>query len=83
MAPRQKKKALELGCTAMDQGGNFSLKQYTTVFQAEVYAIKACAVENQDRNYNNRNIYIPSDSQAAIKGLGKYLITSKLVWDCH
>jgi hypothetical protein len=24
-----------------------------------------------------------SDSQAAIKELGKYQITSKLVWDCH
>jgi ribonuclease HI len=47
----------------------------------QVYAIKACAVENLDRNY--RNIYILSDSQAAIKALGKYQITSKLVWDCH
>jgi ribonuclease HI len=58
---------------------SFSLGQYTTVFQAEVYAIKACAVEN----YRNRNIYILSDSQAAIKALGKHQITSKLVWDCH
>jgi ribonuclease HI len=36
-----------------------------------------------DRNYKNRNIYILSDTQAAIKVLGKYQITSKLVWDCH
>jgi ribonuclease HI len=62
---------------------SFSLGQYTTIFQAEVYAIKACAVENLDRNYRNRNICIPSDSQAAIKALGKHQITSKLVWDCH
>jgi ribonuclease HI len=62
---------------------SFSFGQYTTVFQAEVYAIKTCAVENLDRNYKNRNIYILSDSQAAIKALGKYQITSKLVWDCH
>jgi ribonuclease HI len=48
-----------------------------------VYAIKASTVENVNRNYKNRNIYIPSDSQAAIKALGKYQITSKLVWDCH
>jgi hypothetical protein len=34
----------------------FSLGRYTTVFQAEVYAIKACADENMDRNYKNRNI---------------------------
>jgi hypothetical protein len=50
---------------------------------AEVYAIKACAAENLDRHYKNRNIYILSDSQAAIKALGKHQITSKLVWDCH
>jgi ribonuclease HI len=62
---------------------SFSLGRYTTVFQAEVYAIKACAAENLDRNYKNWNIYILSDSQAAIKALGKHQITSKLVWDCH
>jgi ribonuclease HI len=40
-------------------------------------------VENLDRDYKNRNIYILSDSQAAIEALGKYQITSKLAWDCH
>jgi hypothetical protein len=48
-----------------------------------VYATKACTVENLDRNHKNRNIYILSDSQAAIKPLGKHQITSELVWDCH
>jgi hypothetical protein len=62
---------------------SFSLGQYTTVFQAEVYAIKACTVENLDRNYRNKNIYILSDSQAAIKVLDNYQINPKLVWDCH
>jgi hypothetical protein len=57
---------------------SFSLGQYTTVLQAEVYAIKARTVENLDRNYKNRNIYILSDSQAAIKALDKYQITTKL-----
>jgi hypothetical protein len=38
-------KALELGCTAMAQGRNL-------VFQAEVYVIKVCVVENLDRNYS-------------------------------
>jgi hypothetical protein len=62
---------------------NFSCGRYMTVFQAEVYAIKACADENMDRNYKNRNIYILSDCQAAIEALGNYQITSKLVWECH
>jgi hypothetical protein len=30
---------------------HFSLGQYTTVLEAEVYAIKACTVENLDRKY--------------------------------
>jgi hypothetical protein len=51
--------------------------------RAEVCVIKTCAVENLDRDYKNRNTYILSDSQAAIKVLGKYQITSKLVWDWH
>jgi ribonuclease HI len=62
---------------------SFSLGKYTTVFQAEVCAIMACTLENLDRNYRNRNIYILSDSQAAIKALDSYQINSKLVWDCH
>jgi ribonuclease HI len=53
------------------------------VFQAEVYAIKACVKENLDRNSRDRNIYILSDSQAALKALDKHQINSKLVWDCY
>jgi ribonuclease HI len=72
-------------CHGTRQKLSFSFGQYTTVFQAEVYAITVCAVENLDRSYKNINIYsyILSDSQAAIKALGKHQITSKLVWDCH
>jgi hypothetical protein len=62
---------------------SFSLGQYTTVFQATVYAIKACMVVNLDRNYRNRNLYILSDCQSAIKALSNYQLTSKRVWDCH
>jgi hypothetical protein len=65
-------------CYGMGQKLGFRLRQYTTVFQAEVYIIRACPVENIDRN-----ICILSDSQAAIKALDKHQITSKLVWDCH
>jgi hypothetical protein len=58
IAPRQIK-ALELGCIAMVPGKNLvsalvSKQRYSRL----VYAIKACAVENLDMNYKNRNIYI-------------------------
>jgi ribonuclease HI len=62
---------------------SYSLGWYTMVFQAEVYAIKACTDENIKRGYHNRNIYILLDSQAAIKALDNCKIYSKLVWDCH
>jgi hypothetical protein len=62
---KTKKKALELGCIATEH----SLGQYTTVFQAEAYAIKAYAVETLGRNSKNRNIYIVSGSQAKLKHL--------------
>jgi hypothetical protein len=72
MAPRPIR-ALGPGCMAMAQG---RLGQYTTVFRAQVY-VKACAVENLDRNYRKRNIYILSDNQAAIKALDNYQIKLK------
>jgi hypothetical protein len=61
----------------------YFLGQHTTGFQAEVYAIKACIMANLDRNYRNRNIYILSDSQAALEALDKHQINSKLIWNCH
>jgi ribonuclease HI len=53
------------------------------VFQAGVYAIKACAIENLYKDYKTGNIYILLESQAAIKALDTYQFNSKLVWDCH
>jgi hypothetical protein len=49
------------------QNLSFSRGKYAKVLQAEVYAIKAYAVEILDRDYRNRNIGILSDSQALIK----------------
>jgi ribonuclease HI len=40
-------------------------------------------MENTEKGYKGRNIYILSDSQAAIKALNNFQINSKLVWDCH
>jgi hypothetical protein len=36
------------------------------VFQAERYAIKACVMENTEKGYTGRNIYIISDRQTTI-----------------
>ena len=56
---------------------------HITVFQEEIYAIKACTMENIEKCYKGRNICILSDSQADIKVLNNFQINSKLVWDCH
>jgi ribonuclease HI len=65
------------------RGHSFSLGLYTTVFQVEIYAIKASIKENIEKDYKGRNIYILSGSQAAIKALNNFQINSKLVWDFH
>jgi hypothetical protein len=53
---------------------NLSLGKYTTVFWAEVYAIKACSVENPYSGNRNRNICILSGSQTEIKAFDNYQI---------
>jgi hypothetical protein len=45
------------------QKRNFILGKHATIFQAEIYANKACAVENLDRNYINKKLYILSDTK--------------------
>ena len=72
-------KALVLQCT---NGHSFSLGLHSTVFQAEV-CIKACIMENIEKSYRGRNIYILSDSRVAIKALNNFQINYKLVWDCQ
>jgi hypothetical protein len=51
-------------------------------FQAEIYAIKACIMENIEEGYTGSNIYFLSDRQAAIKALKtfqmKFQITVEL-----
>lgn len=61
---------------------SINLGRYATIYQAEVYALVLCARELIDRSTSNKNIYIVSDSQAALKALGSYRITSKLVRNC-
>ena len=61
---------------------SFALGEHATVFQAEVYAITACISENIKKAYENKHIYIYTDSQAALRALDSPRITSRLVWDC-
>lgn len=71
----------------MVQGRSLTLVlgKYTTVFHTQMYDIEACAVDNLDRDGNNRDIYlyILSDCQAAIKAPDNYQSNSELVSDCH
>ena len=62
---------------------SFSLGIHTTIFQVEIYAIKACIMENIEKGYTGKNINVLSDGQAAIKALEGFQINSKLFWDCH
>ncbi|XP_029054748.2 uncharacterized protein LOC114882034 [Osmia bicornis bicornis] len=58
------------------------LGHHVTVFQAEVFAIWACAKYNLERAHSGKYICICSDSLAALRALHKVEIGSKLVKDC-
>ncbi|KAJ8961350.1 hypothetical protein NQ318_014593 [Aromia moschata] len=61
---------------------SINLGNYSTVFQAEITAISACAQEMTRTSYTNKRIQIISDSQAALKALGAVEIHSQVVKDC-
>jgi len=61
---------------------SFSLGKYTTVFQAEIYSILACAHEVQSQNRLERYVSISSNSLVALKAL-KAAKTSPLVYQCQ
>ena len=61
---------------------SFSLGRYTTVFQAEIYAILACVHEIQFQNRPEKYVSICSDSQAALKALPA-VRTSPMVYQCQ
>jgi hypothetical protein len=46
-------------------------------------AIKARVAQNLDRGYRNRNLYILSVTQVAIKAPDNYQTNTNLVWNCH
>jgi hypothetical protein len=62
---------------------SFPLGRYTTVFQAEIYAILACVYEIQLHIKSEKYISICSDSQVALKVLRAIRTTSPLVYQCQ
>jgi ribonuclease HI len=56
--------------------------KYTMIFQAEIYAIRACVQENLRRGYLGNHIHILFDSQATLKELTCYHTRSQLAWEC-
>ncbi len=62
---------------------SISLGQYSSVFQADTYAISVCVKHCLDENYHRKSIDICSDSQAALKALSSIKFRSKLVLECR
>ena len=62
---------------------SFSLGRYTTVFQAKIYAIPACAHGIQSQYRSEKHVSICSDSQAALKALQAARTMSPLVRQCQ
>ena len=60
----------------------FHLGSYSTVFQAEVFAIPEVAKNMLSEKMHNQNIVELVDSQAAIKALMKCTVTSVTVLNC-
>jgi hypothetical protein len=60
------------------RGHSFSLGLHSTVFQAAIYAIKACVMENVEKGYTGRNIYILFKSWVAFKALDSFQIILNL-----
>ena len=61
------------------QERHFHLGKYTTVFQAEVYAIQKAAEYVDSLNLRGKTLNFYSDSQAAIQALNNSRVTSNVV----
>jgi ribonuclease HI len=59
------------------------LRKYATVFQAEVYAVLACAQESEAQDRPEKYVIICSDSQATLKDIQAAKTTSPLVLQCQ
>jgi ribonuclease HI len=62
---------------------SFSLGKYATVFQAEIYAVLACAHEIKTHRKPEKHVSICSDSPAALNALKAVRTTSLFVYHCQ
>jgi ribonuclease HI len=69
-------------CEQLQIEKSVRLSDHSTVMQAETLAINMCAQATTLLNLRDRNIFIFSDSQAAIKAIGKYTIYTQTVKEC-
>ena len=52
----------------LEKGAELQYGLHTTVFQAEIYAMKACIMENIEKRYTGGNIYILSEKSGSHQG---------------
>jgi ribonuclease HI len=70
-------------CESPELKISIPLGQYTSVFQAETYAISVCVKHCLMEGYHGKTIDICSDSQASLKTISSVQFKSKLVLECR
>ena len=73
---------LGIYCEELQVKKSARLSDHSTVMQAETLAIKTCAETMIQSDVKNRNIFILSDSQAALKAITKCTVSTRTVKDC-
>jgi ribonuclease HI len=69
-------------CTNLNIKQKIKIIDNSTVFQAELYAIIKCVEMLFDMSLVNNEIIIATDSQAALKAIMAYKISSRTVFEC-
>lgn len=79
---RDKRAALGIHNPKLNINLGKRISDHSTIMQAEIHGIKECILHCLRKNCKGENIVILTDSQAAIKALGKNIIYSKTVASC-
>jgi hypothetical protein len=67
----------------LDLKASFALGPFTTVFQAEVYAIMACSDYCLRECMDGKTVCICSDSRTALLAISSHTVLSMLVLQCQ